>query len=486
VFESSHPLGFFDYFRVPYDVSPGTAALPGCGRLHRRGLRSGTPALHWLRGPAGAASDGVRAPDRFWVEGVPGHGCLVPDGVAAAWLRAGATTWRPAFAVRDGAGRAVASVWRDEDGSVFLPFDPDEVMTNFWSERYRQTSRGGLRRAGRHVAVHTYYQVRPALPRPVQIGMRRMLAPLQARSRFPRWPLEPGLHDLYTFLSAVVAGVAGEPVPCIAPWPDGCSWALVLTHDVETRAGHDAVGRLREIEADLGYRSSWNFVPARYTVDGPLLDELAADGCEVGVHGLHHDGRDLASAAELARRLPAIRRYAEAWNAVGFRSPATQRVWEWMPLLGFDYDSSYPDTDPFEPQPGGCCSLLPFFNAGLVELPITLPQDHTLFAILGHPDAGVWISKTAAVRDRAGMALLITHPDYASGTPLLPAYRRFLGLHRDDPDAWRTLPREVADWWRRRAASRLEPDDGDWRVVGPAAGRATVGFMPTLVREEHR
>jgi hypothetical protein len=63
----------------------------------------------------------------------------------------------------------------------------------------------------------------------------------------------------------------------------------------------------------------------------------------------------------------AIRQYANRWGAVGYRSPATHRRWEWMPLLGFEYDSSYPDTDPFEPQPGGCCTWLPYFNDGLVE-----------------------------------------------------------------------------------------------------------------------
>jgi hypothetical protein len=46
-----------------------------------------------------------------------------------------------------------------------------------------------------------------------------------------------------------------------------------------------------------------------------------------------------------------------------------------MPLLVFDYDSSYPDTDPYEPPPGGCCTWLPYFNEELIELPITLAQD---------------------------------------------------------------------------------------------------------------
>ena len=68
------------------------------------------------------------------------------------------------------------------------------------------------------------------------------------------------------------------------------------------------------------------------------------------MHGLYHDGRDLESEKTLLERLPAIRSHAERWGAVGFRSPATHRDWRLMRLLGFEYDSSSPDTDPFEPQ----------------------------------------------------------------------------------------------------------------------------------------
>ena len=168
--------------------------------------------------------------------------------------------------------------------------------------------------------------------------------------------------------------------------------------------------------------------------------------------------------------------FAKRWNAVGFRSPATQRVWEWMPLLGFDYDSSYPDTDPYEPQPGGCCSWLPFFNDGLVELPITLPQDYTLFTILRHESAQLWLEKTEFLRERGGMALLITHPDYMLERRPRNAYRELLDAYRDDPTVWRALPCEVSSWWRRRAASRLERAGGEWRIAGPAADAGRVVY----------
>ena len=241
-----------------------------------------------------------------------------------------------------------------------------------------------------------YYLVRPALPRRVQLRLRRSYTRVQGRSSFPNWPVEDSLHALYAWLFGLLAELAGRPVPFLDPWPEGRSWALVLTHDVETEAGYRNLDMLREPERELGYRSSWNFVPLRYQVSEDTVRALQREGCEVGVHGLRHDGRDLGSQRLLAKRLPPMREYADRWHAVGFRSPATQRQWEMMPQLGFEYDSSYSDTDPYEPQPGGCCSYLPYFNESLVELPITLPQDHTMFSILQYPDAEMWPQESTA------------------------------------------------------------------------------------------
>ncbi|MGH9183956.1 MAG: hypothetical protein ACRDZ9_09155 [Acidimicrobiales bacterium] len=120
--------------------------------------------------------------------------------------------------------------------------------------------------------------------------------------------------------------------------------------------------------------------------------------------------------------------------------------------------------------------MLPYLNRDTVELPITLVQDHTLFVILGHSDGRLWMEKADHVRGRGGMALVITHPDYVSHEGLLDAYRALLGGFREDPGAWRALPREVSAWWRRRSASRLEPTARGWRIVGPAASEASVVY----------
>jgi hypothetical protein len=366
---------------------------------------------------------------------------------------------------------------------VLLPFDPGEAILNAWSEAYRGAGGTQLRRRAPQAALRAYYRLRPAIPRPAQIALRRLLARAQPRPAFPAWPLETALHDLYAALLRFAAQVAAEPVPWLAPWPAGKRWALVLTHDVETRAGYEHLGLLRDIELEAGYRSSWNFVPRRYAVEDRVVRDLWEAGFEVGVHGLYHDGRDLESRALLERRLPEIRAYAERWRAVGFRSPATHRAWELMPLLRFDYDSSYPHSDPFEPIPGGCLSWLPFQNDGLVELPITLPQDHTLLVILRQPAERVWREQASFLRERGGMALLLTHPDYLLAPEARAMYRRFLEAFASDPQAWRALPREVSAWWRRRAASTIERRDGGWIVVGAAAGEGRICFTEPSGRE---
>ena len=478
MFEATAPFAFFDYFRIPYRIVSAPPSAPRLGRSYGLLWKAGAdgPFLGW------PVVTGVSAPRRAYrFNGKPLPARVFDDRSRARLKSDWGSQWRATESIVDGAGRDVASVWRDEAGNVLLPFDPGEVMAQFWSERYQDAGGGGLRRL-QPALVRLYYAVRPLIPRPLQIAMRRGFTRVQRRAAFPDFPVETVLHDFYEWLFQLIAGFAGGPVPWLDLWPDGRSWALVLTHDVETEAGLARVDTLRSIEREVGQRSSWNFVPLRYRTPDAVVDALTAEGCEIGIHGLLHDGRDLASLKLLRQRAPVMREYARRWNAVGFRSPATQRRWEWMPMLGFQYDTSYHDTAPYEPRPGGSCSYLPYFigNPGrpgdMVELPITLPMDHTMFQILNQPDASIWLDKAAHVRDRGGMALILTHPDYTDDTRVTDGYRLLLKAHRDDPTVWRALPQEVAAWWQRRAESRVEQADGGWAVRGPAGADGRVRY----------
>jgi hypothetical protein len=470
MFICSRPFLMFDHFRVPYDVRPKE---PADGTVTLVARSSTERSLHW------PAFDEVVSPPacRFHLGPLILYGRLLPDDTLRARMTATGGRWRPDEPLTDGT-RSLGSVWRNDLGDVFLPFDPDEVMCNFWRESYHDDGASGRASRIRSSAVSAYYLLRPLVPRRAQIAARRLYSRVQARTPFPRWPVEPSLHGICERVLDWAAEIAGAGVPHLAAWPDGRTWALVLTHDVETGDGLRRLPVLRDVEVAAGFRSSWNLVPGRYPVPDDVVAALKNDGFEVGLHGLYHDGRDLADGI-FQQRLPQIRQWSRRWEVSGFRSPATHRAWDTMRLLPFEYDSSYPDTDPFEPQPGGCCSWLPFFNGELVELPITLPQDHTVFVILRHRDGQVWIEKCERIRAAGGMALLITHPDYVGQGPVVEAYRQLLARYAEDVSVWRALPVEVNRWWRRRAESRLEPAGDGWRVVGPASGEARVVVSPS-------
>jgi len=484
MFEASHPFAFFDYFRVPYNVvsvevsrDQSQTSAP-VGRL--RALSQGEDSsrfLFWLRQDmTRGGQDKTCRLGRYRLADFTLFGRIALNTAVPGMLRGIGRGWRPDETVIGPGDQPIAAVWRDDDGNVFLPFDPGEVMHCFWSEKYRSVGRSAISATFRVASLRSYYLVRPLLPRSLQLRLRRIFTRVQGKSSFPDWPIEDDLHNFYAWLFSLVTDLAGVPVPFLDLWPDGRSWALVLTHDVETEIGYKDINVLRDVERDLGYKSSWNFVPMRYRTGDDVVSALQDEGCEVGVHGLRHDGRDLASRRIMRRRLPAMRAYAKRWNAVGFRSPGTQRHWELMPMLGFDYDSSYTDTDPYEPQPGGCCTYLPYFNQEMVELPITMAQDHTLFMILQNPEASTWLRKAHLLRERRGMVLILTHPDYAHDRRIVDGYRRLLDEFQGDDTVWHALPRDVAIWWRNRAVSRICDSESGWRIVGPAAQDGRVRF----------
>jgi hypothetical protein len=299
----------------------------------------------------------------------------------------------------------------------------------------------------------SYYHLKPVIPRRVQLMLRRRVAHCLKKRCERWWP---------------ICEEAGSSPPGWNGWPDSKRFALVLTHDVESRAGHDCSLRLAEIEEDLGFRSAFNFVPERYQVSLDCVRALQRKGFEVGVHGLCHDGRYFVSREVFEARARRINHYLMAWGATGYRSPSMLRNLDWFHLLNIDYDCSTFDTDPFEPQPEGVKTIFPFWvdgapGKGYVEIPYTLPQDFTLFVILGEKDISIWKKKLAWIAMKGGMALLNVHPDYLhfdgdrssrEGFPLAH-YTGFLDHVRStySGDYWHALPREVASLWAHRGTT---------------------------------
>ena len=321
-------------------------------------------------------------------------------------------------------------------------------------------------------AFRGYYFLRRWIP----LGLRQWLQQRRNRSL----PVDDDWYCPRRFLKRWQAAVDSlsnhPPQPIIHPWPDGCDHAVVLTHDIESHVGLSRALELAEMEERFGLRSAWYVVPAKYDIDPGVLRELQRRGHEVGLHGYNHDGQLFRSPREFGRRAKHINAFAQQWQAVGFRAPMMHRHLAWMQSLDIDYDSSCFDSDPYQAMPGGVGGVWPFFAGRFVELPLTLPQDHTLFVTLRQTSIAIWEQKHALLRKLRGMSMSLVHPDYLNSPADWERYRRLLEHLSACPGGWQALPREVAQWWRERDASRVVGS----AIEGPARGRGRIVSLQQL------
>ena len=309
-----------------------------------------------------------------------------------------------------------------------------------------------------------YYLFKPLLPRALTRSLRRYYSSASDDKPKNNWPIDSRYVSFqWELMRQLLVASGKEAISYKSFWPNKNQFALVLTHDVETAEGQAFVRRVADMEENLGFRSSFNFVLERYPLDFTLIEELKARGFEAGCHGLKHDGKLFSTKKEFIKRVATINKHLREYGMIGFRAPLTHRNPEWMQALEIEYDLSFFDTDPFEPIPGGVMSIWPFFIGYFVELPYTLVQDYTLTAVLGETSPRLWLEKVDFIEKYRGMALLNSHPDYLKTKRTWDVYHDFLICMKQRESFWHALPREVAAWWRMRnlnKASDSKAEDG--------------------------
>lgn len=345
--------------------------------------------------------------------------------------------------------------------------EPGEVMREFFLRDMAQ--------AKLSAKFKLYYRLRPFIP----IPLRQLLQ----RERNQRIDVPKGWYFPSEFLNAFrVAIEKSNSHEVIHPWPDEYQFSVVLTHDVETEDGVKLVSDLAALEEKYGFRSAWNFIPYKYKTDPGLIAELKDRGHEIGVHGYNHDGRLFESRRTFDWRSGPINKALEEWSSVGFRAPMVHRNLNWLQALDVDYDASCFDVDPFQAMPGGVGSVWPFIAGKFVELPYTLPQDHTLLISLGETTSRIWEEKLAYLKSLAGMAMLVTHPDYLDVPERLRVYEAFLQFLQTQKECWFALPREVSQWWRQRDELQCTFEGDRRAITGPHASRAKWLDLRSLIR----
>ncbi len=296
---------------------------------------------------------------------------------------------------------------------------------------------------------HIYYFLKPVIPRKAQIASRRIINKHKRKTHRDSWPIHPEAADK-------PEGWAG--------WPEGKKFALVLSHDVDSIKGYKKSLELMKLEQEVGFKSTFNFVPEGYNCSPEIRRALINNGFSVGLHGLTHDGRVFQNRKKFDRVVPKINAYIHDWQIKGFSSPSMLGNLDWISQLDIEYDCSTFDTDPFEPQANDVETIFPFIvvnssqTKSFVELPYTLPQDHCLFIILKEKDISLWQKKLDWIVSQGGMALLNTHPDYMSFNrertekETYPAdyYRDFLLYIKEKYEGqyWNANHAEVASFWK--------------------------------------
>jgi hypothetical protein len=365
---------------------------------------------------------------------------------------------------------------------VCLPFDPGQVINNLQAERYLGGAAEGMGFYGRRLVRSSYYMLRPLM----SVALRKHLQKLYFHGwqniPFPAWPVDSTVEQIHErLLTLALQAGNGKPIPFIWFWPDGAPSCTILTHDVETSVGLKRRGELMDLNDSFAIKTSFQLVPeGRYTVSGAVLNDIRSRGFEVNVHDLNHDGHLFQEKTEFLRRAGKINGYLRSFGASGFRAAIMYRNIDWLRALNVMYDMSVPNVSHLDPQRGGCCTVRPFFiGNNIVELPVTMTQDYTLFHILGRYSTDIWLEQSRRIRRRNGLLSAIVHPDYLDSPRALEVYKGLLAHFselRSTGQTWIALPKDVAAWWRQRSLLSLVPSGTGWRIEGEGSHRACLAY----------
>lgn len=261
---------------------------------------------------------------------------------------------------------------------------------------------------------------------------------------------------------------------------------------------------------------SFPSLPITATVLGrnpEVARRLEARGVELCVHGLvHTDLSKLgpeAQAQHIHRAIAIFRKHGVEFT--GFRSPylkyndATLRA---VTEAGFDYDSNLPfyweppgllsglsrrQTDGlarglrfYRPTTHPADRSMPRFIGGLVEIPVSLPDDEILLDRMGLPVGTigrVWSEMAKMAYERGELLTLQVHPERA--LMLGASLRQVLDYARSTGGFWIATMGEIARWWTQRTGLRVHVErvgEGRYRIVHPPAVRLAVTLVEPATR----
>ncbi len=261
-----------------------------------------------------------------------------------------------------------------------------------------------------------------------------------------------------------------------------------------------------EITRKAGYTPTFAITAVVLERHPDYIKELCRNGVEFAVHGyVHIDYKMLVG----DKKEHHFRKAIEIFNKceipfVGFRAPFLRVNKETTPILsklGFLYHSSrvlfWPviDTSNFSDYARDnydrllefCTPLdadrylsLPKKENGLIEIPVSLPDDETIIERLGITDemkiCEIWLEILRKIYSTGELFILSLHPERINycETALLEILRKAKELK---PQLWVATLKEIAEWWKEKMDFNFEVkslDEGKYQVQASCSDRATV------------
>ena len=305
--------------------------------------------------------------------------------------------------------------------------------------------------------VSLIYRVLTGLPIPYTLAPSKLRSLLFSARKVKHVDSYIDCLDLDALRYLLVQGIEkaiGEPLQR-KTWK-GHKCACLITHDVDSREGLRRALALKRIEERYDIKSAWFLPTEQYKLDSGVLLKLANHG-EIGAHGTRHDGKLIRISKEgIVRRLGEAKRVLEnivGQDIAGFRAPLLQlngKVFDGLLETGYVYDSSVPTWEPRHPScmgPYGIGTVYPLDVGGIVEVPVTVPQDHQMIRILGlNPKQTVekWLEMKDIIKELGDVCTFLIHPDYELANASMDVYEELVNTIVSDTEAFITVPSEIA------------------------------------------
>lgn len=237
----------------------------------------------------------------------------------------------------------------------------------------------------------------------------------------------------------------------------GKTSVYLITHDIETYDGLQRAKIVKKLEERYDVPSAWYIPSKRYKLNYEVIRELANFG-EIGAHDTKHDGKlaQLPTPELLVRLIDAKRSLTRIsqQSIDGFRAPLLQHNLLMLKALdkaGYTYDTSIPAWEPKHPytmKPHGIGTIFPLEINGVVEIPVTLPQDHQMVHSLGmspRQTVEAWINLAKEVERIGGLCVFLTHPNELANLENQSIYEDLLNIITSNNKAYVGLPRTIAN-----------------------------------------